>query len=149
VHRAFIDAAREDARSYRQAVEDYFATFLPIVREARVEGDPMPVWKSWLLHWVSSNQNYADLLARGHALLKLEFSEIKRAPEQVIDKIFRYCDFSIAESKRIKEVLSRNSQEGSVLGSANEVRLVLPKPRVAQAVAELAVYGFSSTGNRK
>jgi hypothetical protein len=118
VYRAFIDVERVDDEDYKRLVEATFAQVCPLVRRARIEGRPMAVWKSWLLHWISSAKAYSRLVEQGFPILRVDYSQFSTSRETTLRKIFQYCDVPLTCWESVGMQLEKDSQEGSELARA-------------------------------
>lgn len=138
-YRAFVDPSQAQDPAYRLRFEDVFARMMPLVRERRVEGAPMPLWKIWLLNWISNTEAILKLREQGAPFLALSFEELNRDPEAAMRRIFEYCKIEYVDWQAARRALAADSQEGSVVARdaiSDAQRRLSPVDR-AQAAALL------------
>lgn len=147
-YRAFVDPTVVEQEEVKQWYEDIFAGMYALVRELRVEGKPMPVWKVWLLNWIANVETKGRLAAAGISFCEADFSEIKRTPEEVVHRIFAACGLEIRDWSGVEAVLARDSQLGSSIARSeiNDLSKHLPEANRLAAIHLLQARGHLATG---
>lgn len=145
-YRAFIDPEKVDDNEYRRWIEATFGALHPLIRREVAEGEPMPAWKSSLLHWIANSETFRKFQDRGIPYCVADFSEIRRNGIKTMTRILDYCAIPIADPSVIEECLSRDSQKGSAFDQTliNNPAKRLPEEIRAKARNLLAQYGYST-----
>ena len=144
--RAFIDPQQVDDNDYLAWIEHTFGALHPLIQREVVEGQPMPAWKSSLLHWIANSETFRKFRDEGISYCVADFSEIRSNGVETIRRILDYCDIPLPDVSVIEECLSRDSQAGSGFDQAliNDPARRLPGEVRHEARKLLAQYGYSA-----
>lgn len=149
-YRAFVDPESVDDEGTKQFLEDVFAGMYGLIREVRIPGKPMPVWKVWLYNWIANVETRLRLGESGVAFCEASFAEIKRDPEAVMRRLFDACCIELEDWTPVHAALVRDSQEGSGIAQSliNDAARRLPDRNREEAIELLIERGHLRRGSK-
>ncbi|HEY3783004.1 MAG TPA: sulfotransferase domain-containing protein [Fimbriimonadaceae bacterium] len=107
-----IDRDVYDRESNKQA-EESWGKILPIIQEYRHEDEPLSGIQIRVLAWITCMEGYLKLRGLKH-LSATRFEDLTASPTPTLKKLFAFCEIDSVDWAAIEEVLSRDSQAGTM-----------------------------------
>jgi hypothetical protein len=102
-------------------LEDAFARVHPLIRSLQVPGQPMPIWKTWMLVWIANTETHARLRAGGMDFHELNYRSLQTDPVETIAALFTACSLTEYDRDVLVRCVKDDSQAGSIV-ARSEVR---------------------------
>ncbi len=87
----------------------------PLIRYLDEGAALLPIAQRFTLHWLSVMERYLDWFERGMPVLAVRYEDLNVHREEVLSRIFEYCDLPVSEVQRALEAFTRDAQEGTGL----------------------------------
>ncbi len=128
-YRAFVTHELVHDHEHKAMMEDMFAKTFPLIESLRIPGKPMPIYKVWLLNWVSNMETQQRLKKEGMTFCETDFSEIKQRPEATVQRLLQHCGLTVLNWETMRSTLEQDSQAGSSLNqdTINRPERLLPE----------------------
>ena len=122
-------------QALNQKMEESWARTIPLIREVRCHEAPMNPVQIRMLAWISCMEAYIELRDMGVPTCAVRFEDLCESPEQIIKHILHFCDICDCDWDVIRDVLSRDSQAGSIYD--REKRYQQQRELSAELVAQI------------
>lgn len=114
--RDFFDA------DLNRELESAWARALPTMRDYIDPGSPLNPVQVRIFGWITCMEAYFKLAKSRVSLLPIRYEDLLARPTAACEDIFRFCEIADVDWDAVREVLSRDSQEGTSFGRAERGR---------------------------
>lgn len=102
-----------DDEANRKMAEGWART-IPLIEEYRREDKPLNAVQIRLMAWIMCMEAYLRLEQIAVPTLSIRFEDLVASPAAVLERIFEFCDIGNVDWAPIEDVLSRDSQAGTI-----------------------------------
>jgi hypothetical protein len=103
-------------------LETEWARLLPLVSSHRTERKPMNLIQIRVLGWITCVEGYHRLLEMAVPCCAAKFEDLVDNPIPILEDFFAFCGIESVDWDGIKEVLSRDSQAGTIFDRVERIK---------------------------
>lgn len=101
------------------SLQEVFTQINPFVASYTAKGVAISSLELSTCVWLSAMEEAVALQRQGQPMFCARYEELKAAPQELLDAMFRYCGVSASSKNAIEKVLQEDSQSGTSLSRDN------------------------------